>query len=71
MIGRAGRPQFDNKGVGVILCAKDDERHFDNLVHSKTLLESKLHKSLVEHLNSEITLVSHRRGYSRSKSSGY
>lgn len=57
MIGRAGRPQFDNKGVGVILCSKEDESHYDSLVHSKTLLESKLHRSLVEHLNSEITLV--------------
>jgi len=44
--------------VGVIICAKDDERYYDNLINSKTLLESKLHKSLVEHLNSEITLVS-------------
>lgn len=44
--------------MGVIICAKDDERYYDNLINSKTLLESKLHKSLVEHLNSEITLVS-------------
>jgi ATP-dependent DNA helicase HFM1/MER3 len=60
MIGRAGRQNFDTKGVGIILCAKDDERRFDNLVNSKTLLESSLHKNLVEHLNSEINLVGAR-----------
>ncbi len=65
MVGRAGRPEFDSKGVGVILCSKDDERYYDNLVNSKSLLESFLHKSLVEHLNSEINLVSPARWFLR------
>ncbi|KAM0753841.1 P-loop containing nucleoside triphosphate hydrolase protein [Meredithblackwellia eburnea MCA 4105] len=56
MMGRAGRPQFDHTGVVLILTDKDQEQRFNSLVKSETLLESCLHRTLTEHINSEITL---------------
>ncbi|BGP30278.1 ATP-dependent DNA helicase MER3 [Rhodotorula toruloides] len=56
MIGRAGRPQFDTLGVACIMTDKASESRYANLVNAQSLLESGLHKSLTEHVNSEITL---------------
>ncbi|BFZ54762.1 ATP-dependent DNA helicase MER3 [Savitreella phatthalungensis] len=54
MVGRAGRPQFDDFGVAVIMT---DAQHVDRyraLVTGEDLLESQLHLQLIEHLNAEI-----------------
>ncbi|EGG08721.1 uncharacterized protein MELLADRAFT_84583 [Melampsora larici-populina 98AG31] len=62
MMGRAGRPQFDTEGVAVIMTAQNDKARIDDLVNSKTLLESCLHLNLTEHINSEVnigTITSH------------
>ncbi|KAK4053120.1 ATP-dependent DNA helicase MER3 [Microbotryomycetes sp. JL201] len=56
MIGRAGRPQFDTSGVAVIMTETANKSHFDALVNARTDLESCLHKNLIEHINSEVTL---------------
>ncbi|GAA6001199.1 hypothetical protein JCM10207_007458 [Rhodosporidiobolus poonsookiae] len=56
MIGRAGRPQFDTMGIAVIMTDRDSQHRYENLVNSQNKLESCLHKSLTEHVNSEITL---------------
>jgi ATP-dependent DNA helicase HFM1/MER3 len=56
MIGRAGRPQFDDSAVAVILTRSDKRPMYENLVTGKQPLESRLHLQLVEHLNSEIGL---------------
>jgi len=56
MIGRAGRPQFDDSAVAVILTRSDKRPIYENLVTGKQPLESRLHLQLVEHLNSEIGL---------------
>ncbi|KAH8826888.1 ATP-dependent DNA helicase MER3 [Flagelloscypha sp. PMI_526] len=56
MLGRAGRPQFDNEGVAIILCSTDLEAKYVALSQGRTILESNLHINLVEHLNSEIGL---------------
>lgn len=58
MMGRAGRPQFDTVGVAVIMTEAGLKPRYEKLVNSETILESGLHKSLTEHLNSEITLRS-------------
>ena len=58
MLGRAGRPQFDNSAVAVILTKKERANHFDKLVSGSENIESCLHLNLIEHLNAEITLGS-------------
>ncbi|GAA5919330.1 hypothetical protein JCM6882_002778, partial [Rhodosporidiobolus microsporus] len=58
MLGRAGRPQFDTVGVACIMTDKESQYRYENLVNSQNKLESYLHKSLTEHVNSEITLRS-------------
>ncbi|KAF9227710.1 P-loop containing nucleoside triphosphate hydrolase protein [Gyrodon lividus] len=56
MMGRAGRPQFDDEGVAIILCETDLEHKYRALAQGTTTLESSLHQHLAEHLNSEISL---------------
>ncbi|KAF8559747.1 P-loop containing nucleoside triphosphate hydrolase protein [Imleria badia] len=56
MIGRAGRPQFDDEGTAVILCEPELEHKYRTLAQGNTTLESSLHQNLAEHLNSEIGL---------------
>ncbi|WOO80638.1 putative ATP-dependent DNA helicase HFM1 [Vanrija pseudolonga] len=56
MMGRAGRPQFDNSGTVVVLCDRQKLARYQDMVHAKVLLESCLHEHLTEHLNSEIGL---------------
>ncbi|BEI86620.1 hypothetical protein CcaverHIS002_0609070 [Cutaneotrichosporon cavernicola] len=56
MMGRAGRPQFDNSGTVVIMCNNTKLHKYQSMMHSKTILESYLHHHLTEHINSEIGL---------------
>ncbi|KAI9628505.1 hypothetical protein H4Q26_018033 [Puccinia striiformis f. sp. tritici PST-130] len=54
MMGRAGRPQFDDEGVAVVMTSQNDKMRIEKLVKSETMLESCLHLNLTEHINSEI-----------------
>ncbi|EDU40828.1 ATP-dependent DNA helicase MER3 [Pyrenophora tritici-repentis Pt-1C-BFP] len=56
MLGRAGRPQFDDTAVAVIMTRQTKARRYDMLVTGQQLIESKLHLNLVDHLNAEIGL---------------
>ncbi|KAK7747457.1 ATP-dependent DNA helicase MER3 [Cytospora paraplurivora] len=56
MMGRAGRPQFGNSAVAVILTRAGSKRHYEEMGSSQQTLESTLHQNLIEHLNSEINL---------------
>jgi len=56
MLGRAGRPQFDNSAVAVIMTRLQRVRHYDKMVSGQEVLESCLHKNLIDHLNAEICL---------------
>ncbi|KAL7770114.1 hypothetical protein CFE70_000047 [Pyrenophora teres f. teres 0-1] len=56
MLGRAGRPQFDDTAVAVIMTRQSKARQYDMLVTGQQLIESKLHLNLVDHLNAEIGL---------------
>lgn len=58
MIGRAGRPQFDQSGVAVIMTEIDKIRRYESLILAQEIIESALAKSMVEHLNAEIALGS-------------
>ncbi|KAJ0425170.1 Sec63 Brl domain-containing protein [Aspergillus carlsbadensis] len=56
MLGRAGRPQFDDTATAVILTRKERVRHYEKLVSGSESLESCLHLNLIEHINAEIGL---------------
>ncbi|KAJ4983953.1 Pre-mRNA-splicing factor brr2 [Stagonosporopsis vannaccii] len=56
MLGRAGRPQFDDSAVAVIMTRQSKVRRYENLVTGEEILESKLHLNLIEHMNAEIGL---------------
>lgn len=56
MLGRAGRPQFDDSAVAVILTKKERVSHYERLVAGTESLESCLHLNLIDHLNAEIGL---------------
>lgn len=56
MLGRAGRPQFDDSAVAVILTRKERVKHYEKLVSESESLESCLHLNLIDHLNAEIGL---------------
>lgn len=56
MLGRAGRPQFDDTATAVILTKKERVGHYERLVQGSERLESCLHLNLIDHLNAEIGL---------------
>ncbi|KAJ5156273.1 hypothetical protein N7492_009076 [Penicillium capsulatum] len=56
MLGRAGRPQFDDSATAVILTRKERVAHYEKLVSGSGSLESCLHLNLIDHLNAEIGL---------------
>ena len=56
MLGRAGRPQFDDTAVAVIMTRQTKARRYEMMVTGQELLESKLHSNLIDHMNAEIGL---------------
>ncbi|KAJ5898809.1 hypothetical protein N7495_003553 [Penicillium taxi] len=56
MLGRAGRPQFDDSAVAVILTKRERVSRYEKLVSGSESLESCLHLNLIDHLNAEIGL---------------
>ncbi|CAN9084063.1 unnamed protein product [Alternaria alternata] len=56
MLGRAGRPQYDDSAVAVIMTRQAKVRRYEKLVTGQDLIESKLHLNLVDHMNAEIGL---------------
>lgn len=56
MLGRAGRPQFDDSAVAVILTRKERVDYWEKMVSGQECLESCLHLNLIDHLNAEIGL---------------
>ncbi|KAH6843378.1 hypothetical protein B0I37DRAFT_346883 [Chaetomium sp. MPI-CAGE-AT-0009] len=56
MLGRAGRPQFDDSATAIILTRSANKARYQKMVSGQEILESTLHLNLIEHLNSEICL---------------
>ncbi|KAK4034829.1 hypothetical protein C8A01DRAFT_18428, partial [Parachaetomium inaequale] len=56
MLGRAGRPQFDDSATAIILTRAANKDRYQKMVSGQEILESTLHLNLIEHLNSEICL---------------
>ncbi|CAI6007223.1 unnamed protein product [Closterium sp. NIES-64] len=56
MSGRAGRPQFDKTGKVVIMTRQETVYLYENLMSGSQPVESELLKSIIEHLNAEISI---------------
>lgn len=56
MLGRAGRPQFEKNALALILTKAQNKARYESLGSGHEVLESTLHRNLVEHLNSEVGL---------------
>ncbi|XP_059678055.1 probable ATP-dependent DNA helicase HFM1 [Gavia stellata] len=56
MIGRAGRPQFDTTATAVIMTRWSTREKYVKMLNGADIIESSLHRHLVEHLNAEIVL---------------
>lgn len=56
IFGRAGRPQFQDSGVGFICTTYDKVNHYLSAVTQQQPIESKFSKKLVDNLNAEVAL---------------
>ena len=56
IFGRAGRPQFQDTGIGFICTTQDKLQHYLSAVTQQQPIESKFSKKLVDNLNAEIAL---------------
>ena len=56
IFGRAGRPQFEDTGIGMICTTQDKLSHYLTAVTDQMPIESKFSSKLVDNLNAEIAL---------------
>lgn len=56
IFGRAGRPQFQDTGIGMIITTQDKLQHFLTAVTQQQPIESQFSKKMVDNLNAEISL---------------
>ncbi|ODA76273.1 hypothetical protein RJ55_08118 [Drechmeria coniospora] len=56
IFGRAGRPQFEDTGVGMICTTQDRLHHYLTAVTEQLPIESRFSSKLVDNLNAEIAL---------------
>uniref|UniRef100_A0A7S1KV15 RNA helicase n=1 Tax=Percolomonas cosmopolitus TaxID=63605 RepID=A0A7S1KV15_9EUKA len=54
MMGRAGRPQFDNSGEAVIMCQDERKDFYSMMLYEPFPVESSLMNNLHDHINAEI-----------------
>lgn len=58
MLGRAGRPQYDTKGVGVVITSHDELQFYLSLLNHQLPIESQFISKLADNLNAEVVLGS-------------
>ncbi|KHN98212.1 activating signal cointegrator 1 complex subunit 3 [Metarhizium album ARSEF 1941] len=56
IFGRAGRPQFEDTGIGMICTTQDKLQHYLTAITEQQPIESKFSTKLVDNLNAEIAL---------------
>lgn len=56
IFGRAGRPQFDTSGHGIILTSYDKLQHYLSLLTRQNPIESQFITHLTDNLNAEVVL---------------
>lgn len=54
IFGRAGRPQFDKQGEGIIITSHDKLNHYLSLLTRQSPIESQFISSLTDSLNAEV-----------------
>lgn len=54
IFGRAGRPQYDTSGEGIIISDEKEVQHFLRLLANALPIESQLLKKVCDHLNAEV-----------------
>lgn len=62
IFGRAGRPQYDNKGEGIIITAHDRLSHYLTLLTRQHQIESKFEARIADNLNAEVSFIQ-KQGY--------
>lgn len=56
MLGRAGRPQYDTFGEGIIITTQSELQYYLSLMNQQLPIESQLMSKLADNLNAEIVL---------------
>ncbi|VAI84780.1 unnamed protein product [Triticum turgidum subsp. durum] len=56
MLGRAGRPQYDTHGEGIILTSHSELQYYPSLMNQQLPIESQFISKLADQLNAEIVL---------------
>jgi pre-mRNA-splicing helicase BRR2 len=56
MLGRAGRPQYDTFGEGIIITSQNELQYYLSLLNQQLPIESQLMSKLADNLNAEIVL---------------
>lgn len=56
IFGRAGRPQYEQFGTGILCTTRDRLDHYVSLITQQHPIESKLSAKIVDNLNAEISL---------------
>uniref|UniRef100_A0A2P2L2Z5 RNA helicase n=1 Tax=Rhizophora mucronata TaxID=61149 RepID=A0A2P2L2Z5_RHIMU len=56
MLGRAGRPQYDSYGEGIIITGHNELQYYLSLMNQQLPIESQFVSKLVDQLNAEIVL---------------
>lgn len=54
MLGRAGRPQYDTKGEGILITNHSELRYYLSLLNQQLPIESQLVSKLPDLLNAEV-----------------
>lgn len=61
IFGRAGRPQFDTSGTGIIITTHDKLSHYLKSMMNQFPIESNFINLLADHLNAEVWDIDHKR----------
>ncbi|KAJ6106764.1 hypothetical protein N7512_010281 [Penicillium capsulatum] len=56
MLGRAGRPQYDTFGEGIIITSQSEIQYYLSLMNQQLPIESQLMSKLADNMNAEIVL---------------
>lgn len=56
IFGRAGRPQYEKFGTGILLTSNDRLNHYVSLISQQHPIESRLSEKITDNLNAEISL---------------
>ena len=56
MMGRAGRPQYDTKGEGILITNHSELQYYLSLMNQQLPIESQFLAKLADNLNAEIVL---------------